>query len=540
MSFDWKVIPNFFADDLILTDAEREERDAANLLASEEAADQAAADQQIIDDEEAAAQKIIDDEAAEAARLEAEALQAPIDAQNAIDEQTELDAYINDFALGVFNEIYDITDADEQYQGLISAKVATFITDRDTTLADEQEAKDSIALTNPITGVEDGDEAVLEILSFYSAELATLVENGMVVLAADGNYYYSRDIDPETGDAYSGTVPLAAMQDIKDQAEALGEVATFDQWVNGYTDSDGVYHVGNSNSGYEDPAITQQAYDDYRENTLLTRDADAEETTALNQALRFLGIEDETAYQDIQGNYQDIISDPSQYGVTEEQKQMQDMARQREAAQMQVKAQDLVDRVMSQSGGSATRSLSAADAAINQISDYVLQQGMEDATSNLAAEMSRVSSAIQGQSSLGNMVSENAQTNLDRIDQQYLDIADNYLQSVNSVISSNAGALDQYNTQIKYATEQAYNSVMIQMGIEQDKISNAWTQIEAEKQTIMDQMNIALAQWGIMVDTNTMDLAWDMFADSQEFKTEDALALIIDGVSAAADIIPVL
>ena len=383
-------------------------------------------------------------------------------------------------------------------------------------LADLQEEQDAIELLYPITGSKIGDEAVITTLGSFGQELASLMENGMVVVAADGNYYYSRDIDPETGDAYPGTVPLAAMQDIKDQAEALGDVITFEEW-----------QALNPNSGYEDPSISQANYDAYRA-VIEGRDSDAEETQALIQALRFMGIGTEEDYQDIQGNYQDIINDPSQYGVTDEQRQLQDMARQREAANMQVKAQDLVDRVMSQSGGSATRALSAADAAINQISDYALQQGMEDATSNLAAEMSRVSSALQGQSSLGGLVSENAQTQLDRIDQQYFGILDSYLQSVNSVATTNAGALDQYNTELKYATEQAYNSVMIQMGVEQDKIDNAWTEVEAQKQIIMDRMNVVLAQWDIHVDSQTMDLAYEQYQDSGEHDAYEWIDLIVN------------
>jgi hypothetical protein len=209
---------------------------------------------------------------------------------------------------------------------------------------------------------------------------------------------------------------------------------------------------------------------------------------------------------------------------------------QRQAAEMQQEAQVLVDKVMSQSGGSASRGLAAADAAINEISDYNLQASTALLNEDLAQALANQTAAQTAYYNIGDLVETSAAEQLDRIDAQYQQVLDGYLQNLNGVLAANTGALNQYGSEMEYITQQQYQSIILQMGVEQAAINNAWTEIDAAQQMIMNRMNVALSQWDIKVDADTMDLAMQQYIDSTDIGVFDwvtALAPVVTSVATA-------
>lgn len=343
-----------------------------------------------------------------------------------------------------------------------------------------------------------------------------------IVRGSDGNFYYSTDLD-ETGTPIPGATAVANFTDILTQAQDLGgDFLSFEDWLT------------QTGAQYLDPtqAITdyQNALDNYA-----NRDTAQEQTDAIDFAARLLGLTDTNGngtLEDEYQTYQNQLTQTATYGgqgYSDAQRAILERAINRNAASMQANAQQLVNKIAAQTGGSTSRAMAAADAQINEISDYVIQASAQMALDELDLQMSQMQSAIQMQANVTSVMSGNANAFLDRIDQEYLGLFDAYTQNINNILNANGMTLEQYSTDMQTvasATEAAYEGIMVQLGVEQTAIDSAWQDINFQLNQILATSNLTLEQWQILVDQYGIDLALQQLEASQPGLFDYAIDLL--------------
>ena len=359
--------------------------------------------------------------------------------------------------------------------------------------------------TDPIDQVS---EDITEDVEGYKEDIKDLDK---IVRGSDGNFYYSDDLD-EAGNPLDGSVPVANFTDIVERAKALnGGFMTYQEWLDA------------GNGQYIDP---QQALDEYKQQVLNyeNRDRDSQENDALNFAARILGLTDENGngsledeYQAMMGGFRETIESGGQ-GYTDAQRLAIDRNTQRTAANMQAGAQKLVDQILGQTGGSSTRAMAAADAKMNEISDYMIQAGAQQVQDELELKKTQLQSAMQMELGLAQQMGTLTLDYVKQVDSEYLTLFQGYAQNLNNVLAVNGQSIDMYTADMNTVAEAAqatYNGLMVELGVEQMAIDSAWQSLDAELNRLLANANLELAAFQTTIDQATIDLAYQQLEESK-------------------------
>lgn len=333
-----------------------------------------------------------------------------------------------------------------------------------------------------------------------------------IVYASDGNPYYASDLDAN-GIPLPGASPITDIASILADAEALSDVQTFEEW-----------RIANPDTAYLDLNAAWDAYSLWLTDN--PRDAELEEAHAMDISAQLLGYDSWDDYQAKIEMYDTQEFNPT--GFSAQQSQLRERAINREAANMQKRAQGLVDQVMSQGGGSASRSFAAADALINEIGDYVLKATYENMQDELAYEMGQIDSAVQARAGLQSQYGINYQAELESIENRYLAAEQNYLTASDAAVRVNAQAYAEYSGEVNAASTASYNGLMVRLAVSQSAINSAWAGIDNTLKEIMAQFGMTMDQWGVAVDTETLLLGLQQYMDSDDFTGTDALTLGVE------------
>lgn len=323
------------------------------------------------------------------------------------------------------------------------------------------------------------------------------------------------DVPTQVGDQLlRGDEVIADFGQILEDVQTLQDVPSFQEWATaqGYTIAD-----------------LDQAQLDYQ-NYLATiegRDIQADMAVADDYAAQRLGYADLADYLAQTQGLRDTLEAGTGQGYTDAERAIIQRGIARESARMEQMAQGLVDRILSQTGGSSSRAMSAADAALSQIADYNLKSQMELIQDEAQLKLAQFQSSVQAQASLSSQMGEASESFMNRLENQYMSVLSGYAQNVENVISQNRELANLYTTEINAAMESMYNSIMIQMGVEEAAIENGWREANMEMEKILGRSGMTQQEWDMIVDQYGIDQAAQILLEESQWSFTDFLTELL-------------